>query len=111
MNTIQGIHPQPFDFTDYEARGSIKPSLGSSTNYCIISSSISIDGTGLNMNPVSGSDILPRSSGSISLEISAYSSSMFNFDTGYINIEFYSGSGVNQYVQELISAKVKVQKG
>lgn len=78
--------------------------------YCTFSSSVSPDGTGLYMTPTSASVTLPRSSGSIALEISAYSSSQFNFDTAFFDIEFYSGSGVTQYVQELISGKVKVQK-
>jgi len=106
-----GTPPVPFDFTGYEIRGTIRPAFGSSTIYCTLSSSITPDGTGFNMTPTSASVVLPRSSGSVSMEISAYSSSMFDFDTGYINVEFYSGSGVTQYVQELISAKVKVLKG
>lgn len=105
-----GTPPVPFDFTGYEARGQIKPNYGSSTVYCTFSSSVSPDGTGLYMTPTSASVTLPRSSGSIALEISAYSSSQFNFDTAFFDIEFYSGSGVTQYVQELISGKVKVQK-
>lgn len=105
-----GTPPVPFDFTGYEARGQIKPSFGSSTVYCTFSSSISADGTGLNMTPLSGSVVLPRTSGSIGMEISAYSSSLFNFDTAYFDIEYYSGSGVTQYVKELISGKVKILK-
>jgi hypothetical protein len=62
------------------------------------------------MTPTSGSVILPRSSGSIGMTISAYSSSLFTFDTAYIDIEFYSGSGTTQYVKELISGKVKILK-
>jgi hypothetical protein len=44
------------------------------------------------------------------MKISAFSSSMFNFDTAFIDIEFYSGSGQTQYVKELLSGKVKVIK-
>lgn len=101
----------PFDFTGYEVRSQIKSGYGSTaTVYASISSSIAADGTGFNMTPTSASIILPRSSGSIGMKISAYSSSLFNFDTAYIDIEFYSGSGATQYVKELISGKVKLLK-
>lgn len=105
-----GYPPTPFDFTGYEVRAQIRPQPGSPVVYCTLSSSIQPDGTGFNMTPLSGSVVLPRSSGSIGMVISAFSSSQFNFDSGYIDIEFYSGSGVNQYVKELVSGKVKVIK-
>ena len=101
----------PFDFTGYEVRSQIKSGFGASaTVHCTLSSSIAADGTGFNMTPTSASIVLPRSSGSIGMTISAYSSSLFNFDTAYIDIEFYSGSGATQYVKELISGKVKLLK-
>lgn len=100
----------PFDFTGYEVRGQIRPTYTSDTILCNISSSVQPDGTGFYMTPISSSVVLPRSSGSIGMVISAYSSSQFNFDTAYIDIEIYSGSGVNQYVKELISGTVKVLK-
>ncbi len=105
-----GSPAQPFDFTGYEVRAQIRPQPGSSIVYCTLSSSIQPDGTGFNMTPTSGSVVLPRTSGSIGMHISAFSSSQFNFDTGYIDIEIYSGSGVTQYVRELISSKVKILK-
>jgi len=102
---------QPFDFTGYEVRSQIKSGYGANaTVYCTLSSSASPDGTGFNMTPVSGGVVLPRTSGSIGMKISAYSSSLFNFDTAYIDIEIYSGSGATQYVRELISGKVKLIK-
>jgi len=107
---LTGNPPTPFDFTGYEVRSQIRPSYESSTVYATFSSSISADGSGFNMTPTSASVVLPRSSGSIGMTISAYSSSLFNFDTAYIDIEFYSGSGATQYVQELVSGKVKLMK-
>lgn len=102
---------EPFDLTGYEVRSQIKSGYGSSaTIYCTLSSSLQPDGTGFNLTPISGSVVLPRTSGSIGMKISAFSSSQFNFDTGYIDIEIYSGSGVTQYVKELISGKVKILK-
>lgn len=101
----------PFDLNGYEVRSQIKSGYGSNAVvYCTLSSSMTADGTGFNLNPISGSVTLPRSSGSIGMTISAFSSSMFNFDTAYIDIEIYSGSGPTQYVKELISGKVKLLK-
>lgn len=102
---------QPFDLTGYEVRSQIKSGYGSNaTVHCTLSSSLSSDGTGFTLTPLSGSVVLPRTSGSIGMKISAYSSSLFNFDTAYIDIEIYSGSGATQYVKELISGKVKLLK-
>ena len=101
----------PFDLTGYEVRSQIRSGFGpNSTLYCTLSSSLQPDGTGFNLTPMSGSVVLPRTSGSIGMKISAFSSSQFNFDTGYIDIEIYSGSGATQYVKELISGKVKILK-
>ncbi len=102
---------QPFDFTGYEVRSQIKSGYGANaTVYCTLSSSLAPDGTGFNMTPVSGGVVLPRTSGSIGMTISAYSSSLFTFDTAYIDIEIYSGSGATTYVRELVSGKVKLLK-
>jgi len=35
---------------------------------------------------------------------------LFTFDTAYIDIEIYSGSGATTYVRELVSGKVKLLK-
>lgn len=106
-----GSPETPFDLTGYEVRAQIRSGFGqNSTLYCTLSSSLQPDGTGFNLTPLSGSVVLPRSSGSIYMKISAFSSSQFNFDTGYFDIELYSGSGVTQYVKELLSGKVKVLK-
>lgn len=100
----------PLDMSGYEARGQMRPSFESNAIYCNLSSSIQPDGTGLYMTPVSGGLTLPKSSGSIGLLISAFSSSQFNFDTAFIDIEIYSGSGVTQYVKEYFSGTVKLYK-
>ena len=86
----------------------IRPQFNSTTILCDLSSSMGADGTGLNLTPLSGSQTLPRSSGSIGISISAYSSSQFTFTEAYFDLEIYSGSGVNQYVEEIIRGKVKV---
>lgn len=97
-----------FNFDGYEARMQIRPNFTSTTVYCALSSSLGDDGTGLNMAPTSASVILPRSSGSIGIQISAYSSSLFTFTEGVFDLEIYSGSGVTQYVEEILRGKVKI---
>lgn len=97
----------PIDFTSYEARAQIRPTITDSTVYCYLSSSIDVDGTGINMTPVSSSLTLPKTSGSFSITISAASSSLFTWDQGYFDVEIYSGSGATQYVYRLLEGKVK----
>jgi len=97
-----------FDLTDYEARMQIRPQYNSATVYCSLSSSIGIDGTGLNLTPVSGSVVLPRSSGSIGITISAHSSSQFTWKEAFFDLEIYSGSGVTQYVREILRGNIQV---
>lgn len=103
-----GTPAVPFDLNGYEGRMQIRPTFNSTTILCSLSSSIGVDGTGLNFTPLSGSTVLPRTSGSIGITISAYSSSLFSFTEGYFDLELYSGSGVTQYVVEPIRGKVKV---
>lgn len=100
----------PVDLTDYQARMYIKPTPESSTIYCRLSSSLDADYTGLNMTPVSASLILPKTSGSIGIWISAASSSLFNFTEAYGDIFIYSGSGITQYSKKIADIKFKLQK-
>lgn len=103
-----GNPPTPFNMTEYEARMQIRPNFGSTTLYCDLSSSIGPDGSGLNMTPTSGSTVLPKSSGSIGINISAFSSSQFTWKEGFFDLEIYSGSGVSQVVHEILSGKILV---
>jgi len=103
-----GTPPSPFDMSEFESRMQIRPAYNSAVIYCNLSSSLGEDGTGLNMTPTSASVVLPKSSGSIEVRISAYSSSQFNWTEGSFDLEIYSGSGVTQYVKEIVRGKVKV---
>lgn len=105
---LAGDPPTKFDLGTFEARMQIRPSFNSNVIYCNLSSSIGVDGTGLNLTPTSASVTLPRSSGSIGLYISAHSSSQFTWTEGVFDLEIYSGSGVTQYVVEILRGKVKV---
>jgi len=100
----------PINLTGYEARMHIRPQIESSTVYARLTTTITEDGTGINMTPVSESVTLPRSSGSFSIQISAYSSSLFTFQDGYYDIELYSGSGVSEYVVRVLEGKVKISR-
>ena len=100
----------PIDLTDYNARMQIRDSKKGSTLYASLSSSLTPCGTGLNMTPTSASVVLPKSSGSIGLYISAASSSQFDFDTAYYDIEIYSGSGACEYVSRILEGGIKLSK-
>ena len=105
-----------FDLTDYEARMQIRPSIGSTDIICRLSSSLQADGTGLDLTPPSASTSLPKTSGSIRLYISAYSSSQFSsgsntsWTTAHYDLEIFSGSGVTTTVNRILEGKVKLTK-
>lgn len=103
-----GDPPTKFDMTEYGARMQIRPNFGSTTLYCDLSSSVGPDGTGLNMTPTSASVVLPKSSGSIGITISAHSSSQFTWREAFFDLEIYSGSGVSQIVHEVVQGKILV---
>lgn len=94
----------PIDLTDYSARMQIRPSPGSTTLYLTLSSSIGPDGSGLNLNGLNGST--PKTSGSIGIIISAYSSSLLTFDQAVYDLELYSGS----FVTRIIEGRVQLSK-
>ena len=95
---------QPIDLTDYSAKMQIRPSPGSTTLYLTLSSSIGPDGSGLNLNGLDGSK--PKTSGSIGIIISAYSSSLLTFDQAVYDLELYSGS----FVTRIIEGRVQLSK-
>lgn len=97
----------PISLEGYEARMQIRPSAGASTSYITLSSSLAADGTGLNLSGSNGSS--PLSSGSIGVFISANSSSAFNFNEAYYDLEIASGS-TYPIVTRLIEGKVKLSK-
>ena len=100
----------PIDLTYYQGRMQIRPSKGSSTLYATISSSAAPDGTQITFTPLSGSTILPATSGSFRVIISAYSTSLFTFDEAYADLFIYSGSGITQYADKVFEASIKLNK-
>jgi hypothetical protein len=94
----------PIDLTDFGARMQIRPAPGSNTLYMTLSSSLTSDGSGLNLLGLNGTN--PLTSGSIGIIISAISSSALTFDEAAYDLELYSGSFVNR----IIEGKVKLSK-
>jgi len=93
------------NLTNYHARMQIRSNYGSEgTLYASLSSSLSPDGTGLNLSGSSGNN--PLSSGSIGIYISAASSSAFNFNEAKYDLEVVSGS----YVTRLLEGRIKLSK-
>ena len=100
----------PIDLTYYQGRMQIRPNKDSSTVIATLSSSLAADNTGITFTPTSASIVLPATSGSFQLEISAYSSSLFNFNEAYADMFIYSGSGINQFADKIFEATIKLNK-
>lgn len=87
----------PIDLTGYTGRMQLRPSIGSTSSYICLSSTLQPDGTGLNFSGSSG--INPPTSGSIGIYISAATSSLFTFNTAVYDLEIQSGSVVTRVLQ------------
>jgi hypothetical protein len=92
------------DLSGYSAKMQIRPTIDSSTVYLTLSSSLNIDGTGLNMSGSDGETAVQ--SGSIGIYISAAQSAQLNFDTAYYDLEMMSGNEVTR----LLEGQVKLSK-
>ncbi len=88
---------QPINLTGYSGRMQIRPSIGSTTSYLYLSSSLNTDGTGLNFSGSNGTT--SPVSGSIGIFISAATSSLLTFTTGVYDLEIQSGSVVTRLLQ------------
>ena len=100
----------PIDLTNYQARMQIRSTKESTSLICNLSSSLDVDGTGLSLTPASASLILPKTSGSIGIYISAASSSLFSFSEAVYDLEIVSGSGAGQSVTRILEGKIKLSK-
>lgn len=92
------------DLSGYSAKMQIRPTVDSSTVYLTLSSSLDVDGTGLNMSGSDGETAVQ--SGSIGIYISAAQSSQLNFDTAYYDLEMMNGNEVTR----LLEGQVKLSK-
>ena len=101
----------PIDLSGYQARIQLRPTLGSSTIYITLSSSLGPCGTGLNLSGSGGqSASTPPSSGSIGVFISAMSSSQLTFTSALYDLEIASGSGNCAVVTRLLEGVVTLSK-
>jgi hypothetical protein len=98
----------PIDLTGYSGKMQIKNSYAdtATVTYATLSSDILPDGTGLNFSGSSGDN--PPISGTIGVFISAATSSNFNFDTAYYDIEITTGSIVTRLLQGTIALSKQV---
>ena len=100
----------PIDLTGYSAKMQIKSNYAdnSPTTYLTLSSSLQGDGTGLNLLGSGG--LKPYSSGSIGLYISAATSSLLTFDTGYYDLEVTTGSVVTRILEGRVNLSKEVTR-
>jgi len=94
----------PIDLTDYHARMQIRPNVESSTILLSLSSSLTEDGTGINLSGSNGTT--PLSSGSIAIQISAAASEGLDFNDAYYDLELVK----NDFVIRLLEGRVKLSK-
>ena len=97
----------PINLSGYSARMQLRPTVDSNTVYLTLSSSLNVDGTGLNMSGSNGTT--PLSSGSIGIYVSSCTSSLLSFDTAYYDLEIYSGSNC-PYTVRLLEGQVRLSK-
>ena len=96
------------DLTGYSGKMQIKSDYAdnSPTTYLTLSSSRYPDGTGINFS--GSANILPPTSGTIGIVISAASSSALHFDTAYYDLEITSGSIVTRLLQGTVQISKEV---
>jgi hypothetical protein len=94
----------------YSGRMQIRPDFAdnTTTSYIYLSSSLAVDGTGLNFSGSAG--LNPPVSGTIGIYISAASSSALNFDSALYDIEIQSGSIVTRLLQGTIKLSREVTR-
>jgi hypothetical protein len=101
----------PIDLSGYQARMQLRPTLGSSTVYITLSSSLGPCGTGLNLSGSGGNGAsTPPTSGSIGVYVSAMSSSQLTFTSALYDLEIASGSGNCAVVTRLLEGVITLSK-
>ena len=101
----------PVDLTDYSAKMQLKNSVGGSTTYLTLSSSLQADGTGLNLSGSGGNPASkPRSSGSIRIYISHATSSTLTFGTAVYDLEIVAGVTVSKLLKGRFEVEAEVTK-
>ena len=91
------------DLAGYHGRMQLRSDYNS-TPLISLSSSLSADGTGINLSGSNGTT--PLSSGSIGIYISAYSSSLLEFGEALYDLELVKGNEVTR----LLEGRIKLSK-
>jgi hypothetical protein len=92
------------DLSGYHSRMQIRPSVQSDIIYLSLSSSLTADGTGINL---SGSNFeTPLQSGSLAIYISADTTTDLDFNEAYYDLEMVKQNTVTR----LLEGKVKLSK-
>ena len=94
----------PISLEGCHARMQIRPDVTSNVILASLSSSLSNDGTGLNLSGSDGNT--PVQSGSIGIVLSAYSSSLLDFSDAYYDLEIINGNEVTR----LLEGRVRLSK-
>lgn len=95
----QGV---PVNLTQYSAKMQIRDSYGSTPPIITLSSSLNLDGTGL--------DLSNAVSGGITIYIASCTSSMFNFSEAIYDLDIISGSGDCPIINRILEGKVRLSK-
>lgn len=109
---IQYVDPDdnPIDLTGYWGKMQIKSSYANNEPiiYATLSSSLDVDGTGLNFSGSLG--LNPPTSGTIGVFISANSSSLFDFSKAKYDLELYSGDPANPITVRLLEGTINLSR-
>lgn len=87
----------PINLSGYSGKMQIRPTIDSADPIITLSSSLALDGTGLNFSGSNGTT--PPTSGSIGIYISAASSSIFTFTNAVYDLEITTGSRVTRILE------------
>ena len=98
----------PIDLTGYHARMQIRPEIESDIVYISLSSSLMPDGTGLNLSGSNG--LMPLSSGSIGIYISAAETEQLDFTNAHYDLEMVSGNEVTRLLEGLVQLSKNVTR-
>jgi len=100
----------PINLTGYSGKMMIRSNYADQnpTTYITLSSSLAVDGTGLNFSGSNGNT--PPISGSIGIYISATSSSAFTFTTARYDLEIRSGSVITRILEGQVSLSQEVTR-
>lgn len=98
----------PINLAGYSAKMQLRTAVDNTTALLTLSSSLQPDGTGLNLSGSNGNKTLL--SGSIGVIISAFTSSVLNFDTAVYDLELMSGSVVTRLLEGTVRLSKNVTR-